>query len=104
MNSRVEAAQQSLASSGIQMERQVQRGDGVWMIVGHPATQPVDSGSIIIELKESGSEDTTVGLHSRRSSDRSVQPMRSLAWTLFTAIGSRLAQKVRLHRQALSST
>ncbi len=82
----VEAVQQSIVKLPLEIERQVQVNSGVWMIVAHATKQPVDSGAIVVELKETGTDDTTVRVRSRVSGAQSREERQTLARTLFDAI------------------
>ncbi len=86
----IEAVQQSIVKVPLEIERQVQVNNGVWMIVAHRPSQPVDSAAIVVELQETGADDTTVRVRSRVSSAQSRDEGQALARALFDAIRLKL--------------
>jgi hypothetical protein len=63
----VEAAGHAMVDAQLTAERQFQTYDGATFIVAHPASSPTSVGSVVVRLKEVGSDDTSVGVQIKRS-------------------------------------
>jgi hypothetical protein len=63
----IEAAGRALVQSQVEAERQYLSYDGATVIIAHPASSPSATGSVVVRLKEVGSDDTSVGVQIKRS-------------------------------------
>lgn len=83
----VESAVRALSEAKMQTERQFITYDGGTVIVAHPVDAPSSVGSVVVQLKEVGSDETSVSVKVRRSLSPTTTDGSALASKILGSIG-----------------